>query len=72
MEIIIGACLVAVGGLGWGLFFRARSLNTRMSTNSEAVKKWLSVHEDIQSASGALIEIRRVDKGGIFYREPSR
>lgn len=54
------------------LFLRARKLNADLFGNERAVKEWLEVHNSLNRTGHGLLEIRVLDPGSIFYREPTR
>lgn len=70
-QVISGVLIVTNVGMLL-CFLRARNLVKKTHAKEPQIQRWLKVHESLESAGHAVIEIRKMNVDAIFYRQPTR
>lgn len=68
------AFLLFISGLAFGaLLSKYQKLKKRITwveSYNEQIETFIELQRDLQDFGKATMEVRRLDQGGIFYREP--
>lgn len=54
------------------LFLRCRGFIKSITSNKDVLGSWLKIHRELERTASAVIEVRKLDKDSIFYREPTQ
>jgi hypothetical protein len=65
--LVINAGLVVYGFSITYILIRNKRRETEIMKNSDYLREWIKVHKNLEKASGALLEIKKLDDENLIY-----